>query len=78
MNHEKLNGCMLAILHILGKNSLLEGSMYPHIVNSSESKVFVKKSLFDTEALSNELNLFVKDCAFVKKESKKEGYWEIQ
>ena len=78
MNPEKLNGCMLAILYILGKDSLPEGSMYPHIVNSSESKVFVKKSLFGTEALNNELTLFIKDCKFVKKERKKEGYWEIQ
>ncbi len=78
MNYVDVKGTMNAILSLLGKTELPQGSMYPYrIPNSDVWTVLVRKDRFYPDVLK-EFNLMVKEHRWKLSDEQKEGYWNIQ
>ena len=78
MNQEDVNGAKNAILSILGKTELPQGSMYEHKIPYSDVWIiFVKKELSDNDVFK-ELNLWVNEHKWKLDDKRKKGYWDIQ
>ena len=78
MNQADLNGAKNAILSILGKTELPQGSMYEHKIPYSDVWIiFVKKELLDDDG-SKKLNLLVNEHKWNLDDKRKKGYWDIQ
>jgi hypothetical protein len=79
MNEFEWRPFMNEILRLLGKTELPEGDMFPRkIPNSNVWFVSVKKSWFMNDASEKDLDSYVRQNKWSKKESKKEDYWDIQ
>ncbi len=78
MNQVDVKGAMNAILSLLGKTELSQGSMYPYkIPNSDVWTVLIRKDRFYPDVLK-EFKLVVKEHRWKLGDEQKEGYWDIQ